>query len=155
MVGSASTLVAQENADFKGLVQAFSSALASKDEMKIHEAWEAINNSATALAYLRQKEPQLFKSFEFWRIKRELQQFREDHGIPFHNRNEGGFSKSRSSKNRSNSERVHSFPNQDRSSNRSRALASPNQDRRPNQDVVHDIPNQDRISNQERIRNRL
>ena len=146
---------AQENSDYQGMIRAYSQALDSGDEKKVHEAWEALNRSAQALAHLRQSDPRLFQSFEYWRIKRELQELRRERALTLPDDRDRSLIRSRSLGERSNGERVRGNPNQDRTSNRSRVLGSPNQDRRPNQDVAEDAPNQDRSSNQERIRNRL
>lgn len=144
--------VAQEESDFARMSQAYAAALSAGDEDAIDEAWEALNRSPQSLAYLRRNDARLFQSYEYWRIKRELRQLRENRALPSYGSERAIPTGDRD---RSNSDRVRENPNQERRDNRTRALATPNQERRPNQDVVNDTPNQDRSSNQERIRNRL
>jgi len=145
---------AQVTSEVSELIQNYAKAVNSGDETKTNVAWEAISQSAQAQAYLRQSDPRLFHSYEYWRLKRKLQQIRQEHGLPESNPAERALIKS-GREIRSNGDRVRTDPNQDRSPNSARGMVSPNQDRRSNQQVVADAPNQDRDSNQDRIRSRL
>lgn len=139
------------------LIARYVKAVDLKDPLLIDAAWEQISTSNEALHLMKTKYPRAYRSFEYWRLKRELEELKARR---FLNSSfttlseEGGFSTSREAE-KSNSEKARDFPNQNRRSNRASVLAFPNQESKSNQDTVRDLPNQEQTSNQDRIRNRL
>ena len=154
---NAGVVLAQQKGPANTLIDNYVKALAGEDESKINEAWLALSVDPQALKTLKETNPRVFQSYEYWRIKREIQQLRNKKffNSPVRGSKKQAASGTGRSVNRPNGETARGNPNQNKRSNRNSAMSFPNQDRRPNQDIVNSIPNQEQPSNQERIRNRL
>jgi hypothetical protein len=143
------------NADV--LIANYLKAIDRGENASIDEAWQALNASPAALEKMKTEFPRVYRSFEYWRIKKELEELKARRFLnasfaPLSQ--EGGFSTSRD-KERSNSQQVMDNPAHEERSNRSRVLSYPNQRRRPNHETGRDNPIQEQTSNQDRIRSRL
>ena len=148
---------AQNEAVAQALIDQYTQALAKKDDAAVNQAWEALSRSEDALMVLKKKHPKIFRSYEFWRIKRELEELRSKRFLNSTFRGLGAESEAGISRpgQRSNDRVVNERPNQNLRSNRRVATSNPNQDRRSNSDATRDFSNSNQLSNQERIRNRL
>jgi len=154
---AAAPAAAQLTSDTDSLIVNYIKAIELGKVSAIDDAWTALNSSEPALNKLKMEFPRTFKSYEYWRIKRELEELKARRFLnsSFSGLSqEGGFSTGRD-RNRSNKEKVMDNPTNEQRSNRSRVMSFPNQRRRSNSESAKDNPIQEQTSNQERIRNRL